>query len=1107
MSIASAEEPKKRRTNIRRPATLAKTADTEGQHAREDERPFIIGIGASAGGLEALSLLLPGLPKNLGLSYVVVQHLSPTYRSMMSQLLGRETTMPVRDIEDGMSPEPNTVYITPPNRNLTLLAGNFRLVEPARESMPKPSVNRFFASLAEEIGESTIGIILSGTGSDGAAGIHAIKAAGGFTFSQDPETAKYSGMPQSAIDTGSVDWILPPENMGAEISLIVLNRGLIPVATQAATAPATLKTLLGKVRSRTKVDFSQYKEPTLWRRIERRMAANHVSTLHDYLQVVDQTPVELDKLCKDILISVTAFFRDTDAFTRLDKVVAEILAGKQPGDDIRVWVAGCATGEEAYSLAILFSERLGAAFDQYRLQIFATDIDLDAMALARRGVFAASSLAHMDRGRIRAHFTPHGDRYEINKNLRDVVIFARQDLVQDPPFLRLDLVSCRNVLIYFQSELQARLLSVFHYALNAGGYLFLGKSEGIFQQEALFGVVDKDGRLYRRHGVSARLPLLRSEMQPPAAGLNQHQRVGKPTTPLAFENILLDAAGRYFIPTSILINGKFEIRHIHGDASRLLNVSPGKPAFDLISLIRRELRTEVQVLMRQAQVKQTVAYGRPRHIKALDPTRGVRLSVHPLSAIDSETLFMVCIEWIQPAVGKNALEDNNNATDKELEDELAATREHLQTLVEELETSNEEMQALNEEIQASNEEMQASNEELEASNEELQSTNEELATVNEELQIKTAETQELNIELECIQNSVDYPLLVLDRNLGLQRFNSAAARLFKLGAAQSGRHLRDLPLPPGMPDLVANSQQVIESQTALDCQIVNANRRHYALHIVPLLRDTQRIAGVILLFADNTNLYEIERSARETQVRLLAVMNNSVSTMAVKDASGRYQFANPKFEATFGFASGEVIGKTDLQLFPAEVCDVFRESELEAMRLRQGIEREEALPLPGGTRHFLAVRFPLLDDDGAITGLCFQATDITARKEAEDSLRLAAMVFDRASEGVMVTDTEQRILTVNDAFTVLTGFTREEVIGEKPSLLRSNLTPPDLYQEMWERINRLGVWQGEIWNRRKNGEPFLEWLSINTVKDKNGKVVNYVGMFSDITKVRESQQR
>jgi len=1107
MTTANDELPRRKSVASRKHTIVPPTTAEEVNPIRGDERPFIIGIGASAGGLEALSLLLPSLPKNLGLTYVVVQHLSPTYRSMMSQLLGRETTMPVRDIEDGMRPEPNTVYITPPNRNLTLKEGHFRLVEPARESMPKPSVNRFFASLAEEVGESTIGIILSGTGSDGAAGIHAIKAAGGFTFSQDPETAKYNGMPQSAIDTGSVDWILPPENMGAEISLIVLNRGLIPVATQAASAPATLKTLLGKVRARTKVDFSQYKEPTLWRRIERRMAANHVSTLQDYLQVVDQTPVELEKLCKDILISVTAFFRDSDAFARLDKVIGEVLAGKQPGDDIRVWVAGCATGEEAYSLAILFAERLGAAFDQYRLQIFATDIDLDAMALARRGIFAASSLAHMDRNRIRAHFTPQGDRYEINKNLRDTVIFARQDLVQDPPFLRLDLVSCRNVLIYFQSELQSRLLAVFHYALNPGAFLFLGKSEGIFQQEALFGVVDKEARLYRRHGTAARLPLLRAEMHVPAAGLNQHQRPGKPITAQGFETILLEAAGRHFIPTTILINGKFEIRHIHGDASRLLNVSPGRPAFDLISLIRRELRTEVQVLMRQAQVKQAVATGRPRHIKALDPSRGVRLSIHPVSDTGPEALFMLCIEWLLPPPGKTTVEENSGIDEKELEDELAATREHLQTLVEELETSNEEMQALNEEIQASNEEMQASNEELEASNEELQSTNEELATVNEELQIKTAETQELNVELESIQNSVDYPLLVLDRNALLQRFNSAAARLFKLGATQLGRHLRDLPLPPGMPDLLGDVQQVLDSQNTRDRQIVNANRRHYALHLAPLLRDTQKTAGVILLFADNTSLYEVERSARETQVRLQAVMNNSVSLMAVKDAPGRYQFVNPRFEQTFGFEAGVVIGKTDLQLFPPAVCDLFRESELEAMRLRKGVEREETLPLAGGERHFLAVRFPLFDDDGAIIGICFQATDITARKCAEDQLRLAALVFDRASEGVMVTDPEQRILTVNDSFTTLTGYSRQDVVGKKPSLLRSDRTPPEFYAEMWDKVQRFGVWQGEIWNRRKNGELYLEWLSINTVKGESGQIVNYVGMFSDITTVRESQQR
>jgi two-component system CheB/CheR fusion protein len=574
--------------------------------------------------------------------------------------------------------------------------------------------------------------------------------------------------------------------MGAEIGMIVQNHGRIPIATLAPNAPATLKTLLAKVRTLTKVDFSQYKEPTLWRRIERRIAANHVGSLENYLALVDEIPAELDKLCKDILISVTSFFRDAEAFAALGKVVARILAGKQAGEDIRIWVAGCATGEEAYSLAILFAEQLGNAFDQYRIQIFATDIDMEAMGRARRGMFAAASLAQMDRTRIKAHFTPHGDRYEINKNLRDIVIFARQDLVQDPPFLRLDLVTCRNVLIYFQSELQSRLLAIFHYALNPGGFMFLGKSESVFQQEGLFDVVDKEARLFCRNGASARLPLFRPDAQyPQQPGLNQHQEPAK-TNSSGYEQLLLEAAARHFIPLSILVNAKFEIRHIHGDVSRFLNISPGKPAFDLISLMRRELRTEVQVLMRQTQVKHATSLGRTRHIKALDPNRGVRISVHPLPEVGLDGLFMVCFEWIAAGNTKTPPDEVNTVTDRELEDELAATREHLQTLVEELETSNEEMQALNEEIQASNEE--------------LQSTNEELATVNEELQIKTAETQELNIDLESVQNSVDYPMLVLDQHQSLLRFNRAAANLFKLGIGQIGRHITKLQLPQSMPD-------------------------------------------------------------------------------------------------------------------------------------------------------------------------------------------------------------------------------------------------------------------------------------------------------------------
>ena len=1089
----------------KRPAQVPDSvvAEVEAVHASS---LTIVGIGASAGGLEALSQLLPALPRDLGLSFVVVQHLSPTYRSMMAQLLSRETPMLVQEIQDGAVPQPNVVYITPPNRNVTLHDGTFHLVVPAKEAMPKPSVNLFFASLAEHLGPNAIGVVLSGTGSDGAHGIHAIKAAGGFTFAQAPESAKYTGMPQSAIDTGSVDWVLKPEQIGPEIALVVQNRGSIPKATQAANAPATLKTLLAKVRNRTKVDFSQYKEPTVWRRIERRMAANHVVTLTEYLNLVDHKPVELDHLCKDILISVTSFFRDEGAFAAMQEAAARLLQEKQAGEDIRVWVAGCATGEEAYSLAIVFAEQLGSAFDKRRIQIFATDIDMDAMAVARKGLFPSASLSHLSKELVKRYFTPHGDQYEIGKRIRDLVVFARQDLVQDPPFLRLDLIACRNVLIYFQTELQARLLSIFHYALNPGGMLFLGRSESVYQQVGLFDVIDKDSRIFRRGSVGAtKLPVFRSDV--PMAHRETLEKPVARVVPGAYEVLLLDAANRYFVPLVILINGKFEIRHIHGNTEGLLNVTHGKPAFDLVSLVRKELRTELQVLMRQAQVKHQVAAGRARVIRELNAKRAVKVSVHPVPDLHGEALFMVCFDWVNQSSADLSASPGPSAADRELEDELAATKEHLQTLVEELETSNEEMQALNEEIQASNEEMQASNEELEASNEELQSTNEELATVNEELQIKTVEMQQLMVELENVQNSIDYPLVVLDPALRLVRFNSAAAHGFKLTPALVGRDIGDLPLPVETAALIGDLHNVVSGQISLDRNLESHHRRSYTLHMTPLVRDKGKAAGVILLFIDITQLHAVEQAVRETRDRLLAVMNNSVSLMAVKDASGRYTFANPKFENSLGLVPGHVIGKTDYQLFPPTISDVFRENELECMKLRRDVEREEVIRVNGQDRFFWVVRFPLFDADGAISGICFQATDVTEKKHAESQLRLAARVFDRAAEGVMVTDAQHKILTVNDAFVAVTGYAREEVVGLTPHIMNSGKHPAEFFTAMWAQIRELGWWQGELWNRRKSGELYLERLSISTVKDKGGEVVNYVALFSDITQVRASQSR
>jgi two-component system, chemotaxis family, CheB/CheR fusion protein len=1068
-------------------------------------RRFVVGIGASAGGLEALSALLPHLPCDLGLTYVVVQHLSPTYRSMLAQLLGRETSMTVKDIEDDGEPAPNTVYITPANRNLLVQDGRFRLIEPAKEALPKPSINRFFASLAAQMNDSAIGIILSGTGSDGASGIHAIKAAGGFTFAQEPATAKYNGMPQAAIDTGSVDWILPPERIGQEITLIARTQGAVPLEQKPEAEPATLKKLLAKVRQHTRIDFSGYKEATLWRRIGRRMATNHVVDLDEYLQLIAERPEELEKLAKDILISVTAFFRDKEAFASLSTVVGRIVADKQPGEEIRVWVPGCATGEEAYSIAILFAEHLGSQIDQYRVQIFATDLDLDAMAMARRALFPASSLADLDPRQIRKYFVAHGDRYELAKPLRELVIFARQDLAQDPPFLRLDLISCRNVLIYFRSELQVRILAVFQYGLRPGGYLFLGRSESVFHQEALFEVVDKEARLYRRRRGTQKL-LFQTEprFSPPA-----EPRKASDRPPKDLPELLREQAVRLFLPVSLLVDEQLRIKHIHGDASRYLIIPSGKPSFDLLNLIRPELRTDLQTLIFQSGREQTSTQGRPRPLKG-EPSVNlpVRMSVHPLLEENSEKLFLICFEPVPappPARGRKSGPADDH-THKELEDELAATREHLQTLVEELETSNEEMQALNEEVQASNEELQASNEELQASNEELQSTNEELTTLNEELQVKTSELEEANAELRNIQNSLDFPLIAVDHRLHLTRFNPEAARLFRLNATAVGTSLREITWPADVPDFSRTISEVLRCRQGTVRELVG-DSRHYVLRVSPHLGGDAESSGAIITLLDNTDLVEAQRRLRADQNKLLAVMNNSVAIFTIKDAVGRYEFVNIQFERVFDLRAERVLGKTDYQLFPQGIAELFRNKELEVMRRRGALQSEDQMVLAGSQRSLLAIRFPLLSEDGTVIAVCTQALDITERKRIEEQLRLAARMFDHTAEAVMVTDRELRIVSVNGAFRAITGYSREEAVGQTPHLLQSGRHDAAFYQALWSHLQAHGWWQGEVWDRRKDGEEYLCWLNINAIEDAEGGVLNYVATLSDITLIRESHQR
>jgi two-component system CheB/CheR fusion protein len=1071
---------------------------------------YIVGIGSSAGGLEALSSLISALPSDLGITYVVIQHLSPTHRSMLVQLLGRETAMTVCEVQDNIQPEPDVIYIAPARMNTIIQNGRLRLLETKQESTPKPSVNTFFASLAMEINEDAIGIILSGTGSDGTVGLREIKANGGFTFAQDLNTAKYNGMPQSAITSGCVDWVLPPEKIALEIINIIRNGPSLLASPDQQILPHSLanqlKKLLFNVKNKTKINFSGYKEATIWRRIERRMAANHFANFDDYLNYTDNNPDELDKLSKDILISVTSFFRDPESFLQLKTIIKAIVKNKQFGDEIRIWVSACATGEEAYSLAILLAEELGANLPNFKIQIFATDIDNDAMNIARKGAYLESAFAEMDPSLASSYFSNIQGKLEISRTLRDMVIFARQDLVQDPPFLRLDLVSCRNVLIYLQSELQSKVLATFHYGLMDGGYLFLGKSESVYQQDNLFDVIDKPHRIYRRRSFSGKIPV--SALQLPLDNFLPKETVKKTNA----EHRLMETAVRAYVPSSILVNRSLDIQHIYGDVSDFLKISSGKPSTNLMQLLRRELRPDLQLLQHQIAKSMDTVFGRTRTISNDQEKRGIRLVAHPSEKGVTTAYYLICFEEVAlkpeiPAQERQQLDNSDLQLNfNELEDELIMTRERLQTVIEELETSNEELQALNEEVQSANEELQSSNEEMEATNEELQSTNEELTTVNEELQIRSTELAETLIDLENVQNSAGFPILAVSEQLTILRYNTPAAALFMLTPISIGNHISSLRLPSGMQSFMDRITQALNSSKALEIATSSLDR-HYVLHISPYESALSNIRGAIITFVDDTERRAIEVEVMSSREKILSIMDNSTSVITLKDMAGRYEFVNRQFEQIFNISSKDIIGKTDSQILSKPISDDFRAKELEVLHKLKTIESEDHIQYGDLDLYMLSIRFPLIGSDHLPYGICTQSSDITARVQAESQLRLAARVFDRSSEAIVVTDPKKQILTVNEAFTIITGYTSEEVIGKTPAFLASGLQDNAFYENMWSSIHTQGWWQGEILNRRKSGDLYPEWLTINAIQDNTGKIGNYVAIFSDITIVKESQQR
>lgn len=848
---------------------IVETAET----VEPPEEPVlrVVGIAASAGGLEATTLLVQNLSALVPATYVIAQHMSPTHKSLLTSLISRETRLPTIELNEPVVPQPGTIYVTPHNSDVIARDGKLMLVEPfGHPATPKPSADRLFQSLADEFGERAVGIVLSGTGSDGSYGVQAIREAGGITIAQDVDSAKYDGMPASAIATGCIDLSLTPERIGQLFERILLQPRNFSDLRIISENPSRLADLLQILLARTGVDFRGYKESTINRRIARRMTALSIETYPDYVDHCRTSQEEVDALYKDLLISVTRFFRDPRQFDQLQTQI-NALVDRDSKRQLRVWVTGCATGEEAYSIAILFAEALGgpAALRKSQIQIFATDIDDRALDVARRGSYPISAAQDVPSHLLARYFEITGNELRVVRALREVTLFSRHNIFQDPPFINLDLVSIRNLLIYFEASLQERVLYRIHYALAAHGLLFLGTSETVGALEAHFEQRPETEKIFSKrrtsHVTNYRFPDLTSGGFRGSAIETAAQRLQpKDTAPAAdamFESLVKSVAPIGFISTRA-----GDILRIVGDISAFIQMDETGPLSMNTRLLRRPLRDEVISLISIALKTQTQRTSRWHELTLPDANR-VRFVCYPISTSSgSNDNCLIAIQTKQ--VDRTARDPGANPGEdrdyiERMEQDMRSTQEALQQTVEELQTTNEELQSVNEEMQSTNEELQATNEELETSNEELQSANEELITVNEELQINSTELQAVLADLDAILKEVPFVVIAVDPALMVRRASDRARQFFHMKEIPlTGLHLSQLTIPEGFPSLSSPAAEVFNLRQPREYAI-DTGDRHYRLAFVPYAESKSELAGLTISLIDQDSQARMTRAIED----------------------------------------------------------------------------------------------------------------------------------------------------------------------------------------------------------------------------------------------------
>jgi two-component system CheB/CheR fusion protein len=856
----------------------------------------VVGIGASAGGFEAFAEMLHALPADTGMAFVLIQHLDPTHESMLAPLLAPKSRLPVSQVINGMAVEPNHVYVIPPNATMDIHDGLLKLTERAATAAKNMPIDHFFQSLASDCKDRAIGVILSGTAADGTYGLKAIKTEGGVCFAQDLESAKFSEMPANAIAGGCVDLALPPRKIAAELVRIASHSHAVPMVSARPTPLPNgnendLRRLLLLIRNVTGADFTHYKSSTIHRRIARRMLLRKVSSLEEYVDSFRRDRAELDALYQDILIHVTSFFREPETFRTFEtRFVPKLIEGRTDTKALRVWVPGCSTGEEAYSIAILLAECLGDRLGKVPVQIFATDLSEPSIEHARAGVYAGTTLAEVSPERLERFFVKSNGGYQVIPSIREMCTFARQDLTQDPPFSRIDLISCRNVLIYLEPVLQKRILASFHYALKSNGILLLGKSETLSAFPDLFTAAAAS---YDRAGQTGRP----AKLSVPAADLQREaDRV---------------VWSRY-AHAGVIVDENLQILHFRGDTGPYLAPSSGVASLQLFNMARPDLLADLRAAFNKAKKEHGPARREGIHVSSGMPpggnTREVSVEVLPLSIVDTpERHFLILFEETRPQhVDPPGAPKPDVAPAAKLQQELLTTREYLQAVIEEQETTNEELKAANEEVLSNNEELQSTNEELETAKEELQSANEELVTLTEQQASRNGELNQINDDLRNVLDGIQIPILMLGDDRRIRRFTPSAEKVFNVLPTDVGRPIQNLRPNLDLPDLQPLITRTLETLTVQEQEVRDLEGRYYSMSVRPYRTSDNKIEGVLIALADTDTIKRSLEEIRRARDYASAIVETIREPLMVLDSSLCIVTANRAFYDTFEVSPEEV---------------------------------------------------------------------------------------------------------------------------------------------------------------------------------------------------------